>query len=588
MGRFRSRFDGSGGLQNIFLWANVLKNFLRLEVAVTARYPELLAELRQAFPQPTSDRFHDAWFVSTILRTLDRVDAMKSHIPLLDEPGRAVDFDSARAARMSDAPRSAEEVTTELLEHLRGMIVWGHPKTQVNVVPPTTIPAILGALLCSIYNPNLVSEESSMGFAAAETRATAMTAALLGYDPDRAGGFFTFGGTATTLYGVRIGLEKALPGTARDGLRAPAVLLASDQAHYCRHSIAAWLGLGERNALSVPTGPDNAMRIDALEQLLREQLSKGTPVAAIVATLGTTDAFGLDDLGAVIDLRDRLVQEYELPYRPHVHADAVIGWAWSVFDDYDMEANPLGFRARTVRALALARRRIRHLHRADSVGVDFHKTGFAPYVSSLFLVRDASDLAHITRDRALMPYLFQTGEVHPGQTTLETSRAGAGPMAALANLLLLGKDGLRTLLGHLVEMAEVLREELEAHAATVVLNGENVGMVTLLRAYPGDVDTFSVKQRELDDPDFGEQVLRHNRFNRRLYELLLEEAYAGQGVLLSYTEAYRSTASGEPLSAIKSFVLTPFATVDDMRGVVERVLAVRRRVEAELELAEAG
>ena len=34
-------------------------------------------------------------------------------------------------------------------------------------------------------------------------------------------------------------------------------------------------------------------------------------------------------------------------------------------------------------------------------------------------------------------------------------------MAALANLLLLGKQGLRTLLGHVVEMAEVLREGLE-------------------------------------------------------------------------------------------------------------------------------
>ena len=33
-------------------------------------------------------------------------------------------------------------------------------------------------------------------------------------------------------------------------------------------------------------------------------------------------------------------------------------------------------------------------------------------------------------------------------------------MAALANLLLLGKEGFRTLIGHAVEMAEVLREEI--------------------------------------------------------------------------------------------------------------------------------
>jgi hypothetical protein len=67
----------------------------------------------------------------------------------------------------------------------------------------------------------------------------------------------------------------------------------------------------------------------------------------------------------------------------------VIGWAWSVFNDYDFDANPLGFRHRTVRAIAGASRRIRHLGLADSIGIDYHKTGFAPYISSAVLVRDA-------------------------------------------------------------------------------------------------------------------------------------------------------------------------------------------------------
>ena len=75
-----------------------------------------------------------------------------------------------------------------------------------------------------------------------------------------------------------------------------------------------------------------------------------------------------------------------------MHADAVIGWAWSVFNDYDFKENSLGFRPRAVRALAAAGRLISRLHRADSVGIDFHKTGFAPYVSSLFLARERDDL----------------------------------------------------------------------------------------------------------------------------------------------------------------------------------------------------
>src|SRR5262249_31438301 len=161
----------------------------------------------------------------------------------------------------------------------------------------------------------------------------------------------------------------------------------------------------------------------------REVLSSGRQIAAIVATMGSTDAFGVDDLRAMDAVRRRLAEEFALPYLPHLHADAVIGWAWSVFNDYNFLQNPLGFRGRTVRALAAAQHDIQHLKLADSIGIDFHKTGYTPYISSLVLFRDKSDFERIARDRETMPYLYQSGEHHPGMYTLETSRSAIGPMA---------------------------------------------------------------------------------------------------------------------------------------------------------------
>ena len=79
--------------------------------------------------------------------------------------------------------------------------------------------------------------------------------------------------------------------------------------------------------------------------------------------------------------------------------------------------------------------------------LDFHKTGFAPYVSSHFLARDEADLQQLVRGRADMPYLFQSGEHHPGLFSLETGRSGSGVLAALGSLRLLGKTRLRSLLG---------------------------------------------------------------------------------------------------------------------------------------------
>ncbi len=543
------------------------------------QYRTLLDTLRKDFPQPVSDPVHDGYVVFSILRALDQVDALKSQRPMLGAPLHP-DYATARADRVRETGQTLEEVIPQLVHYLQGMFIWGHPRAQINVVPNPTIASLIGMLLPTTYSPNLCSDESGRLFSEAEVRASAMTAALVGYPPGEARGVFTFGGTGGLLYGVKVGLEKAQPGSALGGVRPGAVIVVSSQSHYSCLTVAAWLGIGQDNVIAVPTQLDGAMRIDALEAALRQALQEGKQIAAIVATLGTTDAFALDDLEAIDRVRRRLAEEFELGYLPHIHADAVIGWAWSVFNDYDFEQNALGFRGRTVRALAATHERIRHLALAESIGIDFHKTGYAPYVSSLVLFRSPDDLERIGRPRQTMPYLYQSGELHPGMVTLETTRSAAGPMAALANLLHLGKEGYRTLLGHAVEMAEVLRERIEAHPHLTVVNGDNVGPVTLFRAYPDDVNTFSIKDRERTDPSHREQLAAHNQYNRRIFERVHAEALSGHGVVISLTSCYRRTDYGEPIVALKSYVLSPFSDESRMQSIIDHVLRARQEVAA--------
>lgn len=538
------------------------------------RYHELLASLRSAFPQPVSDPVHDGYVVFSILRALDQVDALKSQAPVLGEAVEP-DYERAREFRLDEVGRPLEAVIPKLVRTLQGMFIWGHPRSQINVVPNPTIASIIGYLLPLIYNPNLVSEESSRLFAEAEVRVAAMLADLVSYEPEKARGLFTFGGTGTLLYGVKVGLEKACPGAGRSGLREDAVIIASDQSHYGCWTVASWLGIGQDNVLRVPTNLDNSIDLEALEALLGDSIRSGRKIAAIVATMGSTDAFGIDDLQAIIAIRDRLAAEFKLSYRPHVHADAVIGWAWSVFNDYSFLDNSLGFRGRTVRALAAAHHRMQHLKLADSVGVDFHKTGYVPYISSLVLFANGEDLGLIARQRNSMPYLFQSGDHHPGMVTLETSRAAGGVMAAMANLLLLGKEGYRALLGHAVEMAEVLREGIESHPNLTVLNGDNVGPVTLFRAYPDHVNTFTVKDRERTDSTMRDELRAYNDYNRRIFQRVQTEALSGQGVVLSLTDCYRHTDYGEPMVALKSYVLSPFTDDGRMQSMIQHVLAAR-------------
>ena len=177
--------------------------------------------------------------------------------------------------------------------------------------------------------------------------------------------------------------------------------------------------------------------------------------------------------------------------------------------------------------------------------------------------------------------MFQSGERHPGKYTLETTRPGNGILAALANLRLFGRQGLQALLGHVVSMAEELREHLEGHVSTTVLNGENFGPVTLFRVYPDGVDTFSMPHQERTDPAMRETLRAHNAYNRRIFEHIQQDALQGHGVVISMTDCYRETEYGEPIVALKSYILSPFSESAHVRAVLDSIWQARRAIAAE-------
>jgi hypothetical protein len=129
-------------------------------------------------------------------------------------------------------------------------------------------------------------------------------------------------------------------------------------------------------------------------------------------------------------------------------------------------------------------------------------------------------------------------------------------------------------------MAETLREHLEGHAATTVVNRGNFGPVTLFRVYPDGVDTFSILQHEQSDASYRDQLLAHNEYNRRIFQMVQQEALAGRGVVISLTENYRETDYGEPMVALKSYILSPFSEEKYVDAVLESLWAARDRMAA--------
>ena len=541
-------------------------------------YLDILSRLRRAFPSPVTNYEHDELFNRNVIAALRKLDGMKGGNPVLGKYV-APDFEAARHASINTDGLDLEAINDTLIAHCEGLIMPIHPCTQRNVVPPPSMPSLLAVLLAAIHNPSIGWDEYSQRVALAEVEVCAMLSNMIGYDAQRSGGLFTFGGTGTNLYAMRVGLAKAIPMVGETGLKEDAVIAGSSASHYCRYNIASWLGIGTDNVVTIGSDTNNAMCLDELSKTLRELLQRGTKVAGIVATMGTTDAFGIDDLAAIVELRDELVEEFSLPYHIHIHADAVIGWAWSVFNDYDFNRNPLAFPPPTLAMLATAQQSMRHLHLADSVGFDFHKSGFTPIVSSAVLFKQQEDLSLLSRSRQQMPYLFQYGDYAPGIHTLEASRSGMGVMAALASLHFLGKVGLQTLLAHLVDMARLTREQLEAQAGAVILNDTNVGPVSLFRLYPEGTDAAQAYAAEREQAEYKDQLLQHNDYNHDVFMAMRVEVLSGNdGGVLSFTSCYQKTKYGEPILALKSFIMSPFTAADTITLMLEKIAAARQSI----------
>jgi hypothetical protein len=96
------------------------------------------------------------------------------------------------------------------------------------------------------------------------------------------------------------------------------------------------------------------------------------------------------------------------------------------------------------------------------------------------------------------------------------------------------------------------------------------------------VEAAAAFQREINDPAYGDALSAHNAYNRRIFTLIHERAMRGEGVLLSWTDAYRHAAyagqTGPPISALKSFILSPWTDLTAVDLVVRQVLEAREQL----------
>ncbi|WP_125666063.1 pyridoxal phosphate-dependent decarboxylase family protein [Paenibacillus baekrokdamisoli] len=526
-------------------------------------------DVRGFFPSDDGNKQDRNRFLELISQIVSGVDQLKDadSVYLKGEKDRSGNF-YGELIRTSEIPQIGspqEQVNEELLKLLHG-----HPYHTkyflTNILPMASIPGILGMLTAFMVNGNNLWDVYGPAGAEAEVKVIGMMSRLVDYDHTRSGGYTTWGGQGAIFTGLRLAIVKHAGMASRAGVPHNLYAFCSEAAHYSLYKSMEATGLGSNNLIKVKTLQDSSMDVADLRQKMENVILRGGIPIYIVATTGTTDAMGIDNVRDVYEEAEKVNRNAGLS-RPHIHADSALGGFFAFFNAYDFANNPLQFEQRTLQALQAIQSKMKHLHLADSLCFDFQKLGQTPYSTSLFLVKNAADLKLLDLDPDETPYVGHRGygQYHTGYT-LECTRM-ASSISIYSALLAFGVEGYQRLLAQFVEINEEFRRVLALELPeAIIVNPDNPGIITLFRIYDEGGMNYA---NELNGNCTTYEVNHTNRLNEILFELLGKQR---DRIFFGDTKKhlYVPTRDGQKIAlyASKLFVISPHTQKEHIQEIV--------------------
>jgi glutamate/tyrosine decarboxylase-like PLP-dependent enzyme len=384
----------------------------------------------------------------------DRAAGYRRSLP--DRPvGVSIDQDAlteAFSGPLPSAPTPPEQVLADLLAAAEpGLVASAGPRYFGFVIGGALPAATAADMLAAGWDQNAHNAVTSPAAIAAEAAAGGWLKDLLGIPPYASAGFVT-GCQAANTVGLAAARHQVLADAGWDVERrgligAPPIrVIAGDERHATIDRSLRLLGLGADVVEPVPTGPNGAIDLGSL----REVLGAGPPGPTIVCLqAGNVNTGACDELREACELVHR--------HGGWVHVDGAFGlWA---------AASPA------------TRHLVDGVELADSWACDGHKWLNLPYDSAFAFC--AHPDVHATAMSYAAAYLVGSGGTPAGSDlTAESSRRARG-FAAWAGLRELGRDGVTELVDRCCALAGRFAEGLASAgfevANDVVLNQVLVG-----------------------------------------------------------------------------------------------------------------
>ncbi|EGU77678.1 hypothetical protein FOXB_11797 [Fusarium oxysporum f. sp. conglutinans Fo5176] len=201
----------------------------------------------------------------------------------------------------SRQPRPLGDVITDAEHIFTARTQVNHPRFLAFIPAVPSPVSWLGGVINDAYNTFCSTWAASPGVNAVEVSLCGWLALQIGL-PSDAGGVFTSGGSMANLTALVMARHQKLGNDLR--ARALGVAYISDQAHFCIKKGLHIMGLFPEQIRVLPSDIRGCMKISELRKAVQDDVQKRKLPFLVVATCGTTNTGGIDQLGEIADLAE--------------------------------------------------------------------------------------------------------------------------------------------------------------------------------------------------------------------------------------------------------------------------------------------
>ena len=318
-----------------------------------------------------------------------------------------------------------------LLEDIESLIYTSfnpvHPGSLAHLDPPPLTISILGDLIASGLNNNLLAEELSPSISKLEDQICKWFAKEIGFN-DNSGGIAASGGTLNNLNALVTAKY-----CCEMNIDNEPVLILSRDAHVSFKKCGRILGIQEENIILIETDNNGCMDVILLYKAIQNIIKTGKKIIAIVATLGTTFRGALDPINQI----GSICKQHNIWF----HIDASIGGVFLLTKNKVSYFSDL------------------NLKNANSITINPQKILGIAKTSSLLLVSDFEKLKETFHTG--LPYIDSTNDViNRGELGVQGSRP-AEIIKLWLGLRFLGIKGIDEILNEAVRKKNLFNKLLD-------------------------------------------------------------------------------------------------------------------------------